>query len=40
MALNFDRVRELFAAFDFAALFIDELHWSRPIGLPPLRCRW
>src|SRR5260370_38863137 len=35
MALNFDRVRELFAAFDFAALFIDELHWSLPKGLPP-----
>src|SRR5258708_3184297 len=35
MALNFDRVRELFAAFDSAALFIDELHWSLPKGLPP-----
>ncbi len=33
-SVNLDRVRELFGEFDFSKLFIDELHWSRPTGLP------
>ena len=35
MPLNFDRVRELFAAFDFTTLFIEELGWSQPVGVAP-----
>ncbi len=32
--MNLDRVRDLFANFDFARLFIEELHWSQPKALP------
>ncbi|MEA2163774.1 MAG: hypothetical protein QOK37_1901 [Thermoanaerobaculia bacterium] len=34
MRVNLDRVRDLFATFDFARLFIEELHWSQPKALP------
>lgn len=37
MGVNFDRMRELLAGFDFHGLFIEELGWSHPPNEKPFR---